>query len=379
VSHIKLRASATLGAGMVGVLLLSGCGAATKSVSSGATASPQDSTNWSIPASFTHADGSVEKATYKPVETSTVAKKSKVCVLLPHVKDSLWVAANYGTLSEAQRDGLDYNMFQAGGYGNLSTQVSQMNDCIVQKYDAIVLGAISGDGNCASIKQALDAGIVVVDFINGTACSKDILSNPKFSHAAVSYYDTSVIAGKYLVQHSNGKPRKVGVFPGPNGATFANDAVRGFADAVKGTNVQVGVNRRGDTGLNIQLNMIKDALRAYPDTTDVFGVDIAAEAATVALRESGNKGIGVYGYTIIPGLYAAIESGEAVGAVTDYTPYQGRIAIDQAVRLLAGQQLQAPTEAPVPAMVSAENLKSIKYEDMFGPKDFKPVYQWSPK
>ncbi|MCU1604012.1 MAG: Monosaccharide transporter substrate-binding protein family [Modestobacter sp.] len=375
---MRMKAVALTALATVGVVFLSGCGAAGKDQPAGASA-PAASDDWSISADFTQRDGTREVADYKPLATSEVTKAWKVCALLPHVKDALWVSANYGNLMEAQREGVQYNMFEAGGYGNLSTQVSQMDDCIVQKYDAIILGAISADGDCASIERALQAGIAVVDFINGTSCSAAVTSNPLFSQAVVSYYDTAAMAAKYLVDSSAGAPRKVGVFPGPDGATFANDAAAGFADTTKGTSVDTAVVRRGDTGMDVQLSLIQDALQAYPDMTDLFGVDIAAEAATVALRNANKTGnLHVYGYTIIPQLYEAIKAGDADGAVADHTPFQGRIAVDLAVRMLEGKTLQAPRVGPVPLMVTSKNVNDVDYVGLFGPRDFQPVYKWAP-
>jgi protein TorT len=360
------------------VAVLAACGAAGQSNEKEAAA-PDASENWTIAADYAQPDGSTEKADYEPMSPDDVDGDWKVCALLPHVKDALWVSANYGNLTEAQRLGVQYNMFEAGGYGNLSTQISQMDDCIVQDYDAIILGAISADGNCSTIERALQAGIVVIDFINGTNCSDAVKSSELFAQAVVSYYDTAALAAEHLVETSDGKPRKVGVFPGPDGATFANDAAQGFADVTEGTSVETTVLRRGDTGLDVQLALIQDALQAYPDMTDVFGVDIAAEAGVVALRNAGKTGeLGVYGYTIIPGLYEAIQNGDATGAVADHTPFQGRIAVDMAVRLLEGEELRATRVGPVPVMVSGENIDEVDYVELFGPSDFKPVYEWSP-
>jgi len=359
-------------------LLLSGCGAA-GSESGGDSGSDAagsvSSDDWGIEAEFTSADGEVTTADYEPMAADEVSQPWKICGLFPHVKDVLWVSANYGNAKEAERLGVEYNLFEAGGYNNLSTQVSQTDDCIVQGFDALILGAISGEGNCSTIEKALNAGMVVVDFINGTACGEDVTSNPLYTRVSVSYAETANLVGKYLVDHADGEERNVASFPGPDGAAFANDAVDGFKEAIADSSVKVEVERRGDTGLDVQLSLIEDVLRAYPDATDIFGVDIAAEAGTVALRNANKSGeLGVYGYTIIPNLYQAILDGDATAAVTDWTPYQGRIAVSQAVKLLEKQDLGGRTVGPLPVVVSAENASDIDPERMFGPADFDPVY-----
>ena len=82
-----------------------------------------------------------------------VKKPWNICVLFPHLKDSYWVAANYGIAEEIRRTGTAMTLYEAGGYTNLSTQLSQMDNCIAQKFDGIILGAISADGVGPLVKK----------------------------------------------------------------------------------------------------------------------------------------------------------------------------------------------------------------------------------
>jgi protein TorT len=366
-------------AALAAVALLSGCGAIGAPSSSPAEPPASAvSADWTAPALLTAADGTATEGTYTPIDTADVTQQWSVCVLFPHLKDPYWAATNYGTLEEAKRDGIDYQLFEAGGYENLSKQVSQMEDCITQDYDAIVLGAISGTGLCTQIESALSAGIPVVDFINGTDCPES-LDNALFSHAQVSFHDLAVTTGEYLKDHVDGEQTVVGFFPGPEGATWSDAAVDGFSSTVADSEVSIAVTRRGDTGKDVQLSLIEDSLKAFPDISAIVGVDIAADAAVVAVRNAGlEDSVDVFAFDLIPSVYEAILDGDAVGSPTDYTVVQGRIAIDQAVRMLEGQTLETPTAGPLPEMVTIDNAESIEYSLMFAPKDFKATYQWSP-
>ena len=259
------------------------------------------------------------------------------------MKDSYWLAANYGVVAEAKRDNLNLQMYQAGGYTNLSTQLNQMDNCIAQGFDAIVLGAISADGVGSLVDKAVDKGIPVIDFVNG-------VNSPKVSaHALVSFHDLAVTTAKFIIESSGGKPVNVGYFPGPQGAGWSDDAVRGFEETIKGSNVKISVTRRGDTGENIQLAMIQNALQAYPDINYLVGVDIAAQAAAVAVRNMHLEGkIKVMAFDIIPPVYQDIEEGATVGSPTDFTVIQGRMAVDMAVRLLEKQTLDGEAFGPDP-------------------------------
>jgi protein TorT len=377
--RLHLKGARLLIAAVAAGATLSACGAVgSGGGTSASSTSASSGTEWSAPSINTQLDGSTAKATYTPIATDKITKKWKICVLFPHMKDSYWAATNYGTLLEAQRDKVSYQMFEAGGYDNLAKQVSQMQDCITQSYDAIILGAISSKGLCAQIASALSKSIPVVDFINGVNCP-DSAKNPKFSHALVSFHDLAVTTANYLKGHTSGRKSVVGFFPGPEGAGWSDAAVLGFNEALKGTDVKIAVTRRGDTGKDVQLNLIDDALKAYPDITDVVGVDIAGEAAVVAVRNANKQGkVNIYAFDLIPPVFDAIVSGDAVGSPTDFTSIQGRMAVDQAVRVLEGQTLPAPTSGPIPQMMTKDNAKSVPYNEMFAPKDFKATYSWNP-
>jgi protein TorT len=328
-----------------------------------------DSTDWTFPATYVHANGTKQNAIYRPIPVAQIKKHYRLCVLFPHMKDSYWLAADYGVVAESERDHLRMHLFQAGGYTNLATQLNQMDSCIAEHYDAIILGAISAKGVTSEVNKAIDHGIPVIDFVNG-------VDDPKVSaHALVSFYDLAFTTAKYIADHAAGRTINVGFFPGPEGAGWSDDAVRGFKDAIKGTNVHLIVMRRGDTGENIQLNLIQNALQANHNVNTIVGVDIAAQAGAVAVRNLGLKGkVNVYAFDIIPPVYNDILAGAAVGSPTDFTVIQGRMAVDEAVRLLEGQKLIAKRVGPVPEMVTIENIKSVPWADMFAPKDFHATY-----
>ena len=318
----------------------------------------------SIPVQLVDGDKTTD-ADWKLIKADEITKPWNICVLFPHLKASYWVAADYGIADEIHRTGTAMTLYQAGAYTNLSTQLSQMDNCIAQKFDGIILAAISADGVGPLVKKATDAGIPVIDFVNG-------VNEPSVSaHALVSFYDLGVTTGKYVVEQSAGKPVTVGFFPGPEGAGWSDDAVRGFNDAIKGSKVKVAVTRRGDTGLEVQLDMINNALQAYDNLDWIVGVDIAAQAGAVAVRNAnlGDK-IKVAAFEIIPTVYDDIAAGATKAAPTDFTSLQGRLAVDMVLRLLEGQKLPAKRAGPKPAMVTADTIKSFNMTDMFAPAGY---------
>lgn len=323
----------------------------------------------SIPVELVNKDGSKTAIDWPLIKPDEITKPWNICVLFPHLKDSYWVAANYGIVDEVRRTKTSMTLYEAGGYTNLSTQLDQMDNCIAQGVDGIILGAISADGVGALVKKATDGGIPVIDFVNG-------VNEPSTSgHALVSFYDLGVTTGKYIVEQAGGKPLKVGFFPGPQGAGWSDAALKGFNEAIEGSPVEILVTKRGDTGLNVQLDFISNALLTYPDIDWIVGVDIAAEAGAIAVRNAGLTGkVNVAAFDIIPPVYEDIKAGATKASPTDFTSLQGRLAVDMLLRILEKKDLLSNRAGPKPEMVTSDNYQDFDFTAMFAPKGFKVVF-----
>jgi len=108
--------------------------------------------------------GSQKVVEYTPLEKAS--KPWNICVLFPHMKDTFWVAADYGVVAEARRMGVNMTMYQAGGYENMPKQLSQFDDCMAGNFDAIVVGPISEAGLDKKFAEGTKAGKVILSTVN---------------------------------------------------------------------------------------------------------------------------------------------------------------------------------------------------------------------
>lgn len=363
---------------VVAALIVSGCGGSSNGSSSSTSAPASASgpfTNlepWTFNVANVMPDGTEVPGVYEPI--TQVRKTWKIAMLTPNVFDSYWSATNYGQVLECKRDHASLQVFDAGGYANLATQVTQLDTAIAQGYDAIIIGAISATGLNAKIDEAVAKGIPVIDVING-------INDPKVSgHALVSFHGLAVMTAKYIIEHSNGKQINVGFFPGPAGASWSDEAARGFNETIKGTNVKVVVMRRTDTAQTALLPAEQDALTTYPEINCIVGVDSAAQTGATVVRQAGKTGqIEVYAFDQIVPVWDGIVAGTIAGSPTDYTAIQGRMSVDMAIRLLEGQKLQPSNRAgPVPEMVTKANAQTLNYADMMGAKGWKVQFTVNP-
>lgn len=292
-----------------------------------------------------------------------------ICVSFPHMKDAYWTAVNYGVAEEAARLGVSMQLVEAGGYTNLSKQISQIEDCVAGGANAVVIGAISFDGLNNLVDQIRGQNIPVIDVING-------MSSPKLSaKSLVSFGEMGFKAGSYVVDlHKDDKPVKVAWFPGPAGAGWVEAGNTGFQKAIADTNIEVVETKYGDTGKEVQLRLIEDTLEAHPDIKYVIGTAVTAEAAVGLLRSRGLLGqIQIMSYYFTPGVYQGIKRGQILAAPTDSTVIQGRIAIDQAVRILDGKEFVKHV-GPQLYVIDKTNVDTFDRDGALAPDSFSPTF-----
>ena len=338
-----------------------------------ALAGPASAAEWSpYPAEAVEpafaADG-----TPKPVEYVALDKASqswKICVSFPHMKDAYWLGVDYGVIEEAKRLGVQLNVVEAGGYTELNKQISQIENCVANGAQAVIIGAISADGLNNVIKEIRAKNIPVIDVING-------INSPEISaKSLVSFHTMGKSAGEYLAKkHPAGsEPVKVGWFPGPAGAGWVEAANTGFAEAIKGTAVEMLEPKYGDTCKEAQLKLVEDVLQANPDIKYIAGTAVTAEAAVGLMRERGlTDQIGLLAFYMTPGVYEGIERGFITAAPADSMVIQGRIAVDQAVRLLEGKEVVKHV-GPKIFVVDQGNVKTVARDTILPPADFSAVF-----
>ncbi|PFG63075.1 monosaccharide ABC transporter substrate-binding protein (CUT2 family) [Thioclava sp. ES.031] len=311
--------------------------------------------------------------TAQPIEYEALAKADKdykICVSFPHMKDAYWLGVDYGVTEEAKREGVSLNVVEAGGYTNLAKQISQIEDCAAGGAQAVIIGAISYDGLNSVVKELADKNIPVIDLVNGMS-SPDLAAK-----SLVSFETMGKEIGSYLAQkHPEGSDEvTVGWFPGPAGAGWVEAANKGFMEAVKGSAVKVLEPRYGDTGKEAQLKLVEDVLQANPEVSYIAGTAVTAEVAQGLLRERGlTDKVGNLAFYLTPGVYSGIQRGFIEAAPADSMVIQGRIAVDQAVRILEGKDYVKHV-GPKIFVITKDNIEDTPRSAVLPPDGFQPVF-----
>jgi protein TorT len=347
--------------GLVAVSVLAGAGQAR-------------ATDWKYPV-INVIGGNDVRGDWTPLPKNNITKPWHVCVLLPNMKDPYWLSVDYGLVAEARRDNINLQTYEAGGYAHLATQLNQFDDCIAQKYDAILVAAINANGVSAEVNKAVTHGIAVIDLANG-------INDPHVSaHSLMPFSKMGEAAGKYLVNLVKGKPTTVAFLPGPQGAGFSDDTVTGFKAAIAGhSNIKISSMPRGDLGTNIQLNLVEGALQADPSINYVVALNTGAIAATIAVRSADiAKRVKIISIGVEPQVYADVKKGTIIAAVSDSPVAWSRIGIDMAVRLVEKQSMPATRSGPVPQILVTGHDNRALASLTLAPKDFRATFSINAK
>ena len=305
---------------------------------------------------------------YVPLEKAS--KNWDLHVFFPHMKDVYWLAVNYGIASEARRLGVRMTLLHAGGYDNLAIQIRQIRESIKMKPDGMIIASISHTGLDSIIAEIRDAGIPVIDAINGVS------SRRVSAKSLVPYGDMGYLAGKYLAQrHPKGNKRvRVAWFPGPPIAGWVQEADRGFKRGVSEGSIEVVATRFGDTGKAVQRKLIEEVLDRFPDIDYLVGTSVGAEAAPRILRKRGLRGkVGILSYYLSPGVLRGIKRGQIMGAPVDPAVIQGKIAVDQLVRILERKNYEKHV-GPRIQIIDRTNLDAFDSSSSLAPSGFRPIY-----
>lgn len=223
---------------------------------------------------------------------------------------------------------------------DLNKQLSDVEDFIVKGVDVIVISPVDSQGVLAAVMKAKAAGIKVITVDVPAAGA------PVTSHIGTDNFTGGVQAGELMAKLLDNKG-KVAVIDYPAVQSVVN-RVEGFKKAIAAhpdmtiAAIQTGITRAE------ALAAAQNMLQANPDITGIFGFgDDAALAAAVAVKAAGLESqVKVIGFDGMEEARKAVDTNPVmVGVIQQFPDQMGKLAIDTAVKVIAGETV--PAEQPI--------------------------------
>ncbi|MBI5215752.1 MAG: substrate-binding domain-containing protein [Ignavibacteriae bacterium] len=276
----------------------------------------------------------------KKQETQQPTTKTKVIgVSLLNRAHIFYRDLEEGLKSEAAKHG--YELIITSGDFDLGKQMSQIEDFITRKVDAIVLCPVDSRGVGPAVRKANEAKIPV--FTADIAAEEGEV----VSHIASDNVAGGRLAGEYLAKYLNGKGN-VAIINQPI-VTSVLDRVKGFMEAITHyPDIKVVADVNGDGVRDRAMQAAADILQANPKLDGIFGInDDSALGALDAATQFNRMNIAIVGYDAIDPARDAIKKGTPLKAdVIQYPKIIGSTTIAKIAEYFGG--------ATIPKLVPVE-------------------------
>lgn len=222
--------------------------------------------------------------------------------------------------------------------GDSATQVSQVQDLITQNIDALIYIPAGATAATVPTKTAKAAGIPVINVdrnADGAPGDTFIATNSVASAKAVC---------DYIAKQAGGKGEMV-IIHGQKGTTPEVDRSKGCGEALKAyPDIKVVGELWSDQWHQDEgFKLAQDLLQAHPNVSIIFGqADALALGAAQAVKVANpDHQVWIAGFDGDVAALKALKAGVFDVTATQQTQGMGRLAVDSAIKIVAGEKLPA--------------------------------------
>lgn len=287
-----------------------------------------------------------------PADSSTPAEAEtyKVALIQQHQTNAFQIAVTEGAQAKADELGVELTILSADQ--DAATQISQIEQCVSEGYNAILFEPVDPDGLRDAAKAAADAGVVVINIVS-------VCTDWADAGIAAVACGNNVKAGENEMQHVadllEGKGN-VAILTGPSAVTDATDRLQGYENIMANyPDMKLVVSPADCQWDTAQAQAtVESWLSAYDLDAIVCQNDGMAVGAGNAA--GANSGIVITGLDGTPDGYEAIKDGRITGTVAQDGGLMAANGLAAAVTLLEGGTLET-TEIIVDSVwIDASNV-----------------------
>ena len=298
---------------------------------------------------------------------SAEAKTYKVGVAIYQYTDNFMTLyrneiENY--FKSLETDEVKYEVIPADGKNDMAEQTNQVRNFITQQVDVIILNLVQTSSADAIIDEIVAAGIPLV-LINREPLAYDadgntideayegILNNPTVCYVGADARQSGTFQGEMVVELENhgdingdGKVSYIMIEGDPENidAQYRTEfSVKALKDA--GIEVECLDDQVGNWDQTKGQELCANALNIYGDKVEVVfcnndAMALGAATAIVAAQRKVGQDIYLLGVDALPEAIDLIRDGDMTGTVLNDPIGQSHAAVDVAIKLLKGEEIQ---------------------------------------
>ena len=235
---------------------------------------------------------------------------------------------------------------------SIPEQMSQVEDVIVKKPDAIVFTPVDYKALIPSVEKMNAAGIPVVNVTDHMAGGKLV------SYVGIDDYKVGLATGQALVAALGGKGNVV-IIEGVKGSLSNQDRTRGLTDAIKAApNMKLLATQPGNFQRLNALQVMENMMQSFPQIDGVLAANDAMATGAIEALEAANRKAIVVGINGTKEAVDAVKAGKLLASGQADPFMQGCLATTIAIRHLRKQAV--PTEMFLkPSVIDKSNYKEF--------------------
>jgi len=235
---------------------------------------------------------------------------------------------------------------------SIPEQLSQVEDVIVKKPDAIVFTPVDYKALIPGVEKMNAAGIPVVNVTDHMAGGKIV------SYVGIDDYKVGRATAEALMKALGGKGNVV-IIEGVKGSISNQDRTRGLTDVVKEhPNVKLLATQAGNFQRLNALQVMENLMQSFPQIDGVMAANDAMAIGAIEALDAANRKSIVVGINGTKEAVEAVKAGKLLASGQADPFMQGCIATTIAIRHL--RKLPTPSEYFLkPSVIDAGNYKEF--------------------
>lgn len=243
----------------------------------------------------------------------------------------------------------DATLYLLDGQADIAKQISQAEDLIAKQVNVIILNPQDADGSAQVLDLAANAKIPVIE-VNTETTRTDYVS-----YVGSDDVKAGEIMGNFVNEKLGGKG-KIAILEGEMGQSAQIKRYEGLKNTIlKSSGIENVATLSASWSRDKAMATTEDWLGKYSDLAAVIAENDDMSMGALQAAESQNKKIVIIGTDAIPDALKAVKEGRLSGTVLQDANGQATTAVDVAIKVAAGEKVDARYDVPF-QLITSENV-----------------------
>lgn len=295
------------------------------------------------------------------------AQDTTIGISVQQLRDPYFISIIYGAQKAAEEEGVKLIIHEAGGYGNVDRQISQIEDLIQKKVDMMIVMPTNAQGVAPIVNRAIAQGIPAMHM------GSRVASDQMIAFVQSDDHELGAAQARYALEKLGGKGNLIYI-AGPPGVTWTQDRWEGYKSVVdQNEGLVVQDTLWIDSSREAALRQTEDILQTYDDLDSIGASgDFMTQGAGDAIKAAGKTGEIIL---TTAGMSKDTEDMIRDGVIQMTAAQQvvqiGYQGVKTAVKFLRDEAFEAHVKIP-PVIVTRDNIETIDLDNIRHPDSFRP-------